>query len=109
MILYDKSRYDRYFQQNKHKGGESAMNCIKIFHNVQALSVSVGYIYSEYQFMRIFLDNFHQAGKYSAHISSHEAELISEEVITDQKYLSITSLQNDYINLDSSSGSGRNT
>ena len=32
-----------------------------------------------------------------------------EEKFTDQKYLSISSLQNDYLNLDSSSGSSRNS
>ena len=41
MTFADKSRYDRTFQQVTHKGGESAINYIKIFHNSQALSVSV--------------------------------------------------------------------
>ena len=49
MIFSDKSRYDRTFQQVTHKGGESAINCIKRFHNAQALSVSVGNSYSEDQ------------------------------------------------------------
>ena len=39
MTFADKSRYDRTFQQVTHKGGESAINCIKRFQNAQALSV----------------------------------------------------------------------
>ena len=58
--------------------------------------------------MHIFLDNFHQGGKYTAQISSHQEELRSEEKFTDQKSLSITSLQTDCLNLDRISGSGRN-
>ena len=63
MTFADKSRYDRTFQQVKHKGGESAINYIKMFQNAQALSVSVGNSYSEDQIMHTFLDNFHQSGK----------------------------------------------
>ena len=37
MTFADKSRYDRTFQQVTHKGGESAMNYIKIFQNAHAL------------------------------------------------------------------------
>ena len=37
MIFADKSRYDRTFQQVTHKGGESAINYIKRFHNAQDL------------------------------------------------------------------------
>ena len=84
------------------------MNYIKRFKNAQDLSVSVGNSYSKDQLMHIFLDNFHQGGKYSAQIASHQPELIREEKFIDQKYLSITSLHTDYLNLDSSSGSGRN-
>ena len=58
--------------------------------------------------MHTFLDNFHQVGKYSAQIASHQAELSREEKFTDKKYLSLSSLQTDYLNLDSSSGFGRN-
>ena len=85
------------------------MNYIKIFQNAQALSVSVDNTYSEDQMMHTFLDNFHQGGKYSAQIASHQAELRREEKCTDQKYLSISSLQSDYLNLDSSSGFGINS
>ena len=59
--------------------------------------------------MHTFLDNFHQGGKYSAHIASHQAELRREEIFTDQKSLNISSLQTDYLNLDSNSGSSRNS
>ena len=58
--------------------------------------------------MHTFMDNFHQGKKHSAQIAIHQAELRREEKFTDQKYLSISSLQADYINLDSSSGCGGN-
>ena len=74
------------------------MNYIKIFQNAQALSVSVRKTYSEDQLMHTFLDNFHQGGKYSSQIAS-----------TNQKSLSISSLQTDYINIASSSGFGINS
>ena len=60
------------------------MKYIKIFQNSQDLSVSVGNTYSEDQLMHTFLDNFHQCGKYSAQIASHQAELRREEKFTDQ-------------------------
>ena len=59
--------------------------------------------------MHTFLDNFHQGGKYSAQIASHQAELRREEKFTDLKSLNISSLQTYYLNLDSSSGFGRNS
>ena len=59
--------------------------------------------------MHSFLDNFHQGGKYSAQIASHQAELRREENFTDEKSLNISSLQTDYLNLDSRSGFGRNS
>ena len=37
MTFADKSLYDRNFQQVTHKGGESAINYIKIFQNEHAL------------------------------------------------------------------------
>ena len=66
MTFADKSRYDRNFQQVTHKGGQSSINYIKRFQNLQALSVSLVNSYSEDQIMHTFLDNFHQGGKYSA-------------------------------------------
>ena len=89
MNFDDKSRYDRNFQQVTHKGGKYAMNYIKIFQNTQDLSVSIGNTYSDDQPMQTFLDNFHQCGKYSAQIASHQAELRREENLTDKKSLSI--------------------
>ena len=73
MTFSDKSSYDRIFQKVIHKVWESAMNYINIFQNSQALSVSVRKHYYEDQLMRIFLDSFHQGGKYSAQIASHQA------------------------------------
>ena len=58
--------------------------------------------------MHILLDNFHQCGKYTAQIAIHQAELRREWIFTDQKFLSISYLQTDYLNIDSSSGSGKN-
>ena len=52
--------------------------------------------------MHTFLGNFHQGGKYSAQLESHQAELRREEKFPEQKCLSISSLQTDYLNLDSS-------
>ena len=62
MTFPDKSRYDRTFQQVTHKGGEYAINYIKVFQNAHALSVSVVNIYSEDQLMHTFLDKFRQGG-----------------------------------------------
>ena len=58
----DKSRNGRIFQWVTHKGGESAMNNIKILQYAQALSVLLGNNYSDDQSMHIFLDNFRQGG-----------------------------------------------
>ena len=85
MTFSEKSRYYRTFQQVTHKGGGSAINYIKRFQNAHNLSVSVGNSYYEDKLMHTFLDNFHQGGKYSAQIASHQAELRREEQITDQK------------------------
>ena len=57
--------------------------------------------------MHIFLDNFRQGGKYSAQIASPQEVLRREVKFTYQEYLSVTSLQTYYLNLDSSSGSFR--
>ena len=103
MTFADKSIYDSNFQQVTHNGGESEINYIKRFQNAQAFSVSVGNSYFEEQLMHTFLDNFHQGGKYSAQIASHQAELRREEKFTDQKSLNISSLQTNYLNLYSSS------
>ena len=83
------------------------MNYINIFQNSQTLSVSLGYTYSEDQLMHTFLDNFRKGLKYSAQIPSHQAELRIEETYTNQKYSTTSSLQNGYLNLDSSSGCGK--
>ena len=108
MNVSDKSGYDRIFQQVTNERGESKMNYIKIFQNSQALSVSVGNTYSEDQLMQTFLDNFRQGEKYFSQIASHQAELMREGNFTDQKYLLISSLQTDDLNLDSRSVLGRN-
>ena len=85
------------------------MNYTKSFQNAQALSVSVVNTYSEDQMIHTFMNNFLQGGKYSAQIASHQAELRRQETFTDQKYLSSSSLQTDYLKLDSSAGCGKNS
>ena len=95
MTFADKSRYDRTFQQVTNKGGESAINYIKIFQNAHALSISVGNIYSEDQLLHTLLYKFEEGGKYSAQISRHQAELRREEKFTDKKSLKNSSLQTD--------------
>ena len=85
------------------------MNYINRFQNLWALSISVRNIYYEYQLMHIFLDNFRQGGKYTAKIESYQGYLKQRKnLLTNKKYLSITYLQNDYLNLDINSGSSRN-
>ena len=88
MTFSGKSRYDRIFQQVTHNVGGSEMNYINRFKNTKALSVSVGNSSSEYQLMRIFLDNFHYGGKYTAQISSQQAGLIrKKDLLTKNLYL----------------------
>ena len=108
MNFSDKSRYDRIFEQVTHKGGESALSYIKIFKNSQVLSVSAGNSYSEDELIHIFLDNFHQGGKYTEETIRHQAELRREKKTTCQKSLAITCLKPKNLNLASSSGSGEN-
>ena len=48
--------------------------------------------------MHIFLGKFQQGGKYTAQIANNKAEIGREEIFTDKKYLSIISLQMDYLN-----------
>ena len=59
--------------------------------------------------MHIFMDNFNQGGKYSDQRASHQAKLRIKENFTDQKSLSVSSLQTDYLNFYSSSGCGKNS
>ena len=69
----------------------------------------VGKSYSEDKIMHTFLDHFEEGGKYSAQMACHQAELRREEKFTDKKSLNISSIQTDYLNLDSSSGFGRDS
>ena len=59
--------------------------------------------------MHTFLYDFHQGGKYSVQISSHQEKLRREGKFYDEESLFISSLQTDYLNIDSSSGCGRNS
>ena len=76
--------YENIFQKVTYKGGEYAMNYIKIFQNVQALSVYVGNNYSEDELMHTFMNNLHQGGNYSTQVASHQIELTREENFTHQ-------------------------
>ena len=58
MTFDDQRRYNIMFQQVLHKGGKSAINCIKIYQNAKALKISVGNSYTEDQLMHTFLENF---------------------------------------------------
>ena len=101
MTFSDKSRYDRVFQRVTRKGGKYAMNYIRIFQNAQDYSVSVGINYCGNKLMHMFLDKFHQGGEYSDRIATQQTKLRREGNFTDQKYLSISSLQTDHLNIDS--------
>ena len=72
MNFYEKSIYNRLFHKVIHKGGESAINDIKIFQNDKALGISVENSYSEDQLMYTSVENFQQGVKYSAQIASHQ-------------------------------------
>ena len=56
-----------------------------------------------------FWKTFTKVGKNFAQVANHQAELRMEGKFTDQKYLSISSLQTDYQNLDNSSYCGKNS
>ena len=81
MNFSEKKRYDRTLQRVTHKGRKYAMNYIERLQNAHSLSIYVGNFYSEYQLMHTFMYNFHQGGKYSAHIAIHQAELRREEKV----------------------------
>ena len=88
------------FQQVVHKVGKSSINYIKRFQNSKVLAISVVNNSNEYQMIHTFLDYFKQGGKYYAQIEIHQEEFRREEKIIDQKLLSISDLQIDYLNLD---------
>ena len=108
MTFSDKSRYASILQKNTHKGQDTETSYIKIYQNTQDLSVLEGNSYSGYQIMRIFQDNFRKGVKYKAQIAGHHAEFRKQEKFTDQYSLSISYLNTDYLNLDRTSGSGKN-
>ena len=92
--------YNRVFRQVVQKEGESEIKYIKRFQNTKALEISVGNSYTEYQLMHTLLENLQQVGKYSAQIEIYQAQMRREEKFIDQKLLSISDLQIDYLNLD---------
>ena len=67
----------------------------------------VGSSYSEDQCIHTFLDIFEEGWKYWTQRASHQAELRREGNFPDQKSWNISSLQNDYLNLDGSLGFDR--
>ena len=46
--------------------------------------------------MHLFLNNFHQGGKYTVQIANHQAELWREVKYNNKRYLTIAYLQTDY-------------
>ena len=58
--------------------------------------------------MHILLNKFHQGGNYTYQIESHQEKLRREEKLLTKNCLSVSSLQTEYLNLDRSSGCGRN-
>ena len=78
------------------------MNYIEIFYNANALVISVGNSYTKNQMMLTFLENFQQGDKYDSQIASHQAELRIEERFIDQKSLSVSDFQIDYLDLENS-------
>ena len=62
----------------------------------------MGNRYTEDQLIHTFLDNLQQGEKHSTKIASHQVELRREEILIDQKSLSISDLIIDYLNLDNS-------
>ena len=79
MNFYDQIICNILFQLVVHKGGESAINNVKIFHNVYDLKISVVNSYTGDQMIHTFLDNFHQGGKYCAQKASKQVEMIRKE------------------------------
>ena len=80
MTFSDQSRYIRRFQQVVHKGGESKINDIQIFHNAKDLAN-----FSEKYSLHPFFENFQKDVKYSAQMARHQAELSREETFVDEK------------------------
>ena len=74
MTFYVQISYNRLFQQVIHKGGESAINYIKRFHNTKALEISLQDSYYEDKLIHTLLDNIQKRGKESTQISSNQAE-----------------------------------
>ena len=68
------------------------------------MSVLVINSYFEYQLIHTFLENLQKVRKYFAQIEIHQAEFRREENFIDQKSLSISDLQIDYLILDNSVG-----
>ena len=58
--------------------------------------------------MHININNFHQGEEYFSQIASHRSDLRREGKFNDEKYLSIESLQTDYLNIVRNSGCGKN-
>ena len=66
------------------------------------MEISVENSYGKYHLMQNLLDNLQKGVKYSAQVAIYQAECKIEEKFIDQKLLSISDLQMDYLNLDNS-------
>ena len=88
-IFLTKVDMKEFFIKSHIKEGNLKLITLKDSKNAQAWSVSVGIFYSEDQLMHTFLDNFHQGGKYSAQMASHQVELRREaKLLVNILYLS---------------------
>ena len=76
----------KVFQKVIHKGGESSIYFIKIFHNAKALATSVVNSYSKDQLMYTFSENFQNGVEYASQISSHQSEFRREEDLLIKNY-----------------------
>ena len=63
MNFSDQSRCNRIFQQVVHKGGESAINYIKILQNTKDFQFQWEIVINKDQLMHTFLENLQQGGK----------------------------------------------
>ena len=86
-----RNRYNRLFQKVTQKGGESAINYVKRFHDYKALVILVGNSCSEDHLIITFLESFLQGVNYSVQIAIHQAELRREETFFDKNnYIYLT-------------------
>ena len=78
MTFSDQIRHTILFKKVGQKGRESEINYIKIFHNAKTLSILVGNVYSDYQFMHNLLEISGKVKK--IHSESKQPSRIEERI-----------------------------